>query len=173
MAKPRPFSKLKKVIESLFDEKLTMQFCCISYPIRGQWGHNNSIPRYYVKLGKEIIWDFPKDFNLKDISFYYWAEFNHINEIVREYIDTPIENLLNKEFTHEKNDFMHQQINPNEKEILVFEYQLTELFKAADRRIGKEKLLNWAKEISNPKVDKILELRFKDQYHETKYECEK
>ena len=37
---------------------------------------------------------------------------------------------------------------------------ILELFKAADRRLGKEKLLNWAKSINNPKVDRILELRF-------------
>lgn len=69
MTKKRPFSKLKKVVDNLFDEKLKMEFCCNSYPIRGQWGNRNSIPRYYVKIGKEIIWDFPKDFDMKELPF--------------------------------------------------------------------------------------------------------
>ena len=43
------------------------------------------------------------------------------------------------------------------------EKKLTEIFKAADRRIGKEKLLIWAKKVENPKVDKILEIRFNNQ----------
>ncbi len=66
MSKHPPFSKLKKGIENLFDPKLNMEFCCIAYPIRGQWGHNNSVPRFYVKLNDEFIWDFPKDFELKN-----------------------------------------------------------------------------------------------------------
>jgi len=61
MEKKRPFSKLKKQIDALFVPELKMHFCCTAYPIRGQWKSNNSIPRYYLKLGKEIIWDYPKD----------------------------------------------------------------------------------------------------------------
>ena len=60
-SKLRPFSKLKKQIENLYDPALEMQFCCSAFPMRGGRA-NNSIPRFYVKLGKEVIWDYPKDF---------------------------------------------------------------------------------------------------------------
>ncbi len=163
MNKPRPFSKLKKTIESLFDEKLKMEFCCNSYPIIGQWGHRNSVPRYYVKLGKEIIWDFPKDFDLKELSFYHWADNNHINDLIRDYIDAPIDNLLNKEFALDKNTFTKQQLNSHDQVTFEIDYKLAELLKAADRRLGEEKLLTWAKTLANPKVDKILALRFTHQ----------
>ena len=163
MNKQRPFSKLKKTIESLFDDKLKMEFCCNSYPIRGQWGHKNSIPRYYVKLGKEIIWDFPKDFDMEELPFYYWAYNNHINELVHDYIDAPIDKLLTKKFKYDKNTFIMQYLDLNQQDKLEIDYKLTEIFKAADRRIGKEKLLIWAKKLANPKVDKILEIRFNNQ----------
>jgi hypothetical protein len=163
MNKKRPFSKLKKTIESLFDDKLKMEFCCNSYPIRGQWGHKNSIPRYYVKLGKEIIWDFPKDFDMEELPFYYWAYNNHINELVHDYIDAPIDKLLKKKFKYDKNTFIMQHLDLNQQDKLEIDYRLTEIFKAADRRIGKEKLLIWAKKVENPKVDKILGIRFNNQ----------
>ena len=54
MGKQRPFSKLKKIINGLFDEKLKIDFCCTAYPMRAQYA-NNHTPRFYVKMGKEII----------------------------------------------------------------------------------------------------------------------
>lgn len=163
MSKQRPFSKLKKSIERLFDDKLKMEFCCNSYPIRGQRGHRNSVPRYYVKLGKEIIWDFPKDFDMKELPFYYWADNNHINDLVRDYIDAPLEELLTKKFKYDKNGFIMQHLYSNEQDRFEIDYKLTEIFKAADRRLGKEKLLKWAKKIENSKVDKILGIRFNNE----------
>lgn len=159
MSKPRPFSKLKKIIGSLFDEKLKMEFCCIAYPIRGQWA-NNSIPRFYLKMGKEIIWDFPIDFDLAKSPFYYWAGNNNIVELVREYIDTPPDQLLNKEFKLETNEFYSEIPGTRKKEQIIINYKLTDLFKAADRRLGKEKIKNWALTLSNPAVDRIIQARF-------------
>lgn len=167
MTKKRPFNKLKKVIDNLFDEKLKMEFCCNSYPIRGQWGNRNSIPRYYVKIGKEIIWDFPKDFDMKELPFYYWAGNNYINELVRDYIDTPIEKLLKKKFKYDKNGFIIQYLYSSHQDNFEIEYKLTELFIAADRRLGQEKLLKWANKINNPKVDRILEIRFSNCSYST------
>lgn len=159
MSKPRPFSKLKKAIGSLFDEKLNMEFCCIAYPIRGQWA-NNSVPRFYLKMGKEIIWDFPKDFELTNSPFYYWADNNNIVELVRDYIDTPLDLLLSKEFKLETNEFYSDIPGTKKQEKITINYKLTELFKAADRRLGKEKIKNWALTISNPAVDRIIQARF-------------
>lgn len=149
----KPFSKLKKQIENLFAPELNMQFCCSSYPIRAQYS-NNAVARFYVRLGKEIIWDFPKDFHqLKKHTFHTWSGTNMISELTREYIDAPLDGLLEREFLKERENFSH--IGAED-----IDYHLTELFKAADRRLGKEKLIAWSYQVENPRIDKIIEARF-------------
>jgi len=79
------FSKLKKQIESLFEPSLKLEFCCNAYPMKTKTGYaHNSIPRFYVKLNKDIIWDYPKDF--KSEPYHEYAENNGISSLVREYI---------------------------------------------------------------------------------------
>lgn len=151
MTPAKPFSKLKKQIESLFIPELKMRVNCISYPIRSQYG-SSSIPRFYVQLGKEIIWDFPKDFPIKDIHYHYWKEDTGISNLIREYIDTPILALFNKKFKGERIIIESQKCN--------FYLGLIDMFIAADRRIGKDKLMQWSSEIENPKVKLILAKRF-------------
>jgi hypothetical protein len=154
----KPFSKLKKVIDGLFDPKLKMHFCCYSYPVRSACG-SSSIPRFCLKMDKEVIWDFPKDFEIKKEQFYSWYEYNHLSELVRDYIDSPIDSLLQKEFKNDKVEFpSYTHVFPEGS--VTIDYKLAELFKTADRRLGKEKLLNWAKTKNNPKVHNILNKRF-------------
>lgn len=164
MSKPRPFTKLEKRIEELFEPKLNLKFRCHSYPIRSQWG-SSSIPRFYLKLDKEIIWDFPKDFEVKEIQFYQWMDDNKISQLVRAYVDTPVAELLEKEFEIEKPSFIANFKDKDSTEVNI-DYKLTELFKAADRRLGKEKLFKWAKKKDNPnpKVCLILKKRFGKDY---------
>ena len=52
MKNQRPFSKLKKIINGLFDENLKMDFCCTAYPMRAQYA-NNHTPRFYEKWAKK------------------------------------------------------------------------------------------------------------------------
>ncbi len=109
MSQARPFSKLKKQIENLFAPELNMQIFCIAYPVRSQYG-SSSIPRYYVKLGKEIIWDFPKDFPLKEISFHLWNDKAvDISNLIRTYIDTPLDELLSESFEAEEFHFNEEK----------------------------------------------------------------
>jgi len=79
---------------------------------------------------------------------------------VREYINTPVDVLLTKKFKLDTHKIMLQDIGRDEQDYIVIKYKLTELFIAADRRLGKEKLTNWAIKKENPAVDKILVLRF-------------
>jgi len=159
MTQSRPFSKLKKIIAGLFDPNLKMEFCCVSYPVKSQYG-SGSIPRFYLKINKKIIWDYPKDFEIKKVPFYIWADANKVSEVVREYIDTPLDELLHKKFKNETGGFIAQYLGSNHQDKIEWEYKLTELFKAADRRLGKEKLMDWSVKINNPKVDFILFHRF-------------
>lgn len=158
----KPFSKLKREIEKLFVPELQMEFCCSSFPIRGQRPSNNAIPRFYVRQNKKVIWDFPKDFEFKEMHYAYWARGNKISELARDYIDTPIGSLLEKKFA---NDFYNFSVFNYEMLTQVSKhsgkYHLTELFIAADRRLGKDKLLLWAETIDNKIVNEILIARFK------------
>lgn len=157
--KHKPWSKLKKEIEKLFVPGLNIKFNCNSFPIRGQWGNRNSVPRFYLQLDNEVLWDFPGDFEIKELHFGWWADSNNITALLREYIDTPINLLLRKKFENEcliiDTDYLQMGKTNNYK----VDYHLTELLIAADRRIGKEKLLLFAEEKSNPVMDKIIAKR--------------
>lgn len=161
MSQARPFSKLKKQIESLFVPELKLKVNCISYPMKIQHG-NTSVPRFYIQLGKEkqVIWDFPKNFPV-DGEYPYWANQIGISKLIREYIDAPIIGLLNKKFEREQVSMIMQYLYSNHQDEVHFDLKLTDLFKAGDRRIGREKLLKWSrKKEVNPKVKLILENRF-------------
>lgn len=161
MTQTKPFSKLKKNIESFFVPELLLKVNCISYPIRSQYG-SSSIPRFYIQLGKEkeVIWDFAKDFPL-DGEYPYWANQFGISNLIREYIDAPLANLVNKKFEKNKVGMITQYLYSNHQDEIHFDLGLTDLFKAGDRRLGKEKLLKWAETKGvNPKAKLILEKRF-------------
>jgi hypothetical protein len=132
----RPFTKLKKQIENLFLPELNMKIYCLSHPIRSQRG-NSSIPRFYIKMGTEIVWDFPKDFTIRNFEFQLWKDRVEIPDLIRKYIDSPIAELPEKRFV---DDFFGWKEKFDPKSGLPFKMGLTDAFKAADRRIGNEKL---------------------------------
>ncbi len=155
-----PFSKLKKVIEGLFDPNIGMEFCCSAYRTGSKGGRStNSIPRYYVKLGKEVIWDFPKDFPMIKAGHYgYWAANNGICDLVRAYIDTPSGEILSR-------DFKEFEIMEYEGFEYHFCYLLTFMFNVADRRVGKGRLLRtYGWRIDYAPAKKIFDARFGSIY---------
>ena len=112
------WSNLQKLLYDLFDSNLNLQIHCCVYRSK------INFPRYWISLDNEIIWDFPKDyFNRKkeeenlqnDIELEY--KISEIPNIIREYINTPIHELMNKNIENDK-------------------YGLTEILLVADRRIG-------------------------------------
>ena len=150
MSQSRPFSKLKKEIEKLFVPEINMQINCLSYPIRTQYGSTSTV-RFYIKLGDEIIWDFPKNFPLNNIHYHEWAPNIRISELIREYIDTPVNEILSKEFENDK-------IVTFSKGIIDLNF--TDLLRCADKRLGKNKLSVIASE--NPVAMKVFEKRYSD-----------
>ena len=116
------WSKLQKRLYNLLDPELNIQIHCVSYPMHSQHGTTN-IPRYYITLDKEIIWDYPKDFPAHRTSapeegnYPYVTDISAITQQIEEYIQTPIEELLAKHFSEDR-------------------WGLTDLLKAADRRIS-------------------------------------
>ena len=124
--------------------------------MRSKTGYaNRSMPRFYIKLDGKIIWDFPKDFDVENMQ-HSWTDRNGISALVREYIDTPVDLLLNKEYS----------VRYADDNVVV---SLTDLFKAADRRINNNKLLVWSNDVTNPVVLNVLGNRFSRWKALTKY----
>ena len=78
-----------------------------------------------------------------------WAGNNGISDLVREYIDAPVKGLVERQFENETKEY---------GDVSVF-YGLTDLFKAADRRLGANKLLELSDVITNPSAKSIIGIR--------------
>lgn len=121
---PRRWSKLQKALYNIIDPKLKLQIHCVAYPMRCKTGYaNNNVPRYWITIEKEIIWDYPKNFTEKGIidKFYPWMEdTSKISCLIREYIDCPSNELL----SHPFKDY----------------WNLIPILTACDRRVGKRRL---------------------------------
>ena len=118
-----PWSKLQKAVYLIRAVGLPLQIQCRVYPMDANYG-TTGIPRYWVTLGKEIIWDYPKQFvSLGYLNRHHphdWPYATDISEIsclIREYLDTPRSQILSKPF---ENDL----------------WGIVNILRAADRRIG-------------------------------------
>ena len=161
----KPWSKLQKQLYLLVDPKLDFQIHCSAYRMKSQRG-TASLPRYWIVLNKEIIFDYPKDFlnNLipregsRELHpagtaswsldralpvkalYPYYTEVQDISCVIREYIDTPPDELFGKTFEEDR-------------------WGLTDILKAADKRLGKNKLIQIKQETSSKSVLKIIVAR--------------
>ena len=144
----KPWSKLQREIYKLIATDIDLQIHCASYRMKNSMDSSN-IPRYWITLGKEIIWDYPKHFmqngELIDVAgnklwYPHQNEISDISVLIRDYIDTPQKDLLTKDFEDGK-------------------WGLTSILKASDRRIGKEKLQQMARNTENVQILKVLQAR--------------
>lgn len=147
------WSKLQKRFYELVDEGIDLQIHCAVYRMQSRRG-GTDLPRYFITLAGEIIFDYPKDFALKDgrikslaqggaplAKFYpYDSGISGIGELIREYIDTPKDELFKKHFDAD-------------------EWGLANILKAADKRIGKRRLQILAKNKKNQAMQKIVQAR--------------
>lgn len=149
----KSWSKLQKELYLIIDPTIDFQIHCVAYPMRSQYG-NTALPRYWITLGKEIIFDYPKQFVLADgtvrnydpdgihQNYPYTTDVPDISNLIRDYIDTPVSEIATKHF---ENDY----------------WGLANILRAADRRIGQRRLDNLRRKIKNQAAQKILELRIK------------
>ncbi|BBM00246.1 hypothetical protein [Microbulbifer sp. GL-2] len=142
----KPWSKLQKEFYLLRAEGLKLQLQCRSYRMDSQMGSTNC-PRYWITLGKDIIWDYPKYFvgkphpERKPSEWYpYGTDIPDISNLIREYIDTFKDEIMNKVF---ENDY----------------WGLVNILLAADKRIGTRCLSELKKKIDNKAALKIIEVR--------------
>ena len=113
---------------------------------------STDLPRYFITLADEIIFDYPKDFVLKSGGvkslaqgalakiYPYGNDISDIGELIREYIDTPKDELFKKHFDAD-------------------EWGLANILKAADKRIGKRRLQILAKNKKNEAMQKVVQAR--------------
>ena len=101
--------------------------------------NTNKLPRYWITLGKEIVFDYPR---LCENPYYYpWdSDMSSISDVIEEYLSYPKSEILN--FSSEK-DY----------------YGIAEFLKVCDKRIGKRRFSELKNILKNEKAIKILESR--------------
>lgn len=141
------WSKLQKQVYMIVDPTIKFQLQCRVYPMDSAYGCGSGLPRYWITLGRETIWDYPRQFiatphpnREKPYHYPYSTEISAISELIREYIDTPRYQLLSKQF---ENDH----------------WGLINILRAADRRVGSRQWPKLIKKTHNLAALKVLERR--------------
>lgn len=119
----------------IIDQKLKFKIHCCAYNI----GESIPIPRYWVVIGKTIVWDFPKDFMDDDKEWYTYDEAEKLSCLIREYIDCPAAELLTRDF----DDY----------------FKLVPLLQVCDKRIGKRRLVKFLEDEKYAKYQNIISKR--------------
>jgi hypothetical protein len=89
----KPWSKLQREVSKLFAEGLRLQIQCRTYRMASARG-STDLPRYWCTLGKDVIWDYPRDFGENTTYAPYDTDVSSISSLLCEYIDTPTDQLL-------------------------------------------------------------------------------
>lgn len=84
------WSKLRKLLYGIIAKNIDLQIHCSVYRMQSQRGSTN-LPRYWITLNKEIIFDYSKQFtDTFNLSTYpYKTEISEISDPIREYLYTP------------------------------------------------------------------------------------
>lgn len=146
----RPWSKLQKQLYLLIDPALRFQVHCAVVRMESERGRTN-LPRYWITLDGETIWDYPGQFALPgggtrrtDSSFIlgypHSTDISAISELIREYIDTPPSELMSRRF-----DGDH--------------WGLANILRAADRRIGRRQWSILKRKTGNQAAQAVLRAR--------------
>jgi hypothetical protein len=146
------WSKLQKQLYRLFDPGIRLQVQCRLVRMASGRG-STDLPRYWITLGKETLWDYPGDFLLpggvtrhadsyetNPWPYPYQTDISLISALIREYIDTPVSCLLTRRFTNDH-------------------WGLVNILRAADRRIGVRQWPRLKRKIHNERALKVLAAR--------------
>lgn len=134
------WSKLQKELYKIIDGGIDFQLHCCAYRMKSQRGAA-SVPRYWITLDGEIIFDYPKQYENRD-GYPYVNGASDISGIIREYIDTPVNEIFDRA---PDGDFG----------------ELTEILKAADRRIGRRRLEELLIKTDSAAAKKVIAARKK------------
>ncbi len=143
----RRWSKLQTRLYNIMDNSIDFQIHCALYEMNSNDGyHGAKLPRYFITVGKEIVFDYPKDFD-KTQTVYghkhypYITDMSHISEVIEDYLQCSKDKLL----------------QPFEKD----EWGITNVLRICDRRIGKRSLLKLRETTEDETLLKIIDLRLK------------
>lgn len=112
------WSKLKKLLEELFDPALDLRIHCTVHRSEG----GPDIGRYWVVLDKETIWEEPRKVIPSLVAGSANPVAAEITPILREYLDTPKDALLTHSFAGDR-------------------WGIVDILRSADRRVGKRRLV--------------------------------
>lgn len=130
------WSQLKKLVENILDPDLDLQMYCTAQ--RGEGGAQ--IGRYWLVLNGETVWDQPPRVSRQLKLGLESSVAPRITSILREYLDTPKDQLLTRTFENDHAD-------------------LIEILKVSDRRIGKRRLAEIIESLNSPVAQRIAEER--------------
>lgn len=134
------WSKLQARLYNLMEPKVNFQIHCALYEMKSLGHYGNRLPRYFITVDKEIVFDYPKDASLNEKYIYLWnSDIDKMSNLIEEYIQRPKEELFA--------DF------PNDK------WGIVDILLACDRRVGKNRLQMLVERTSNEKVKSIIEKR--------------
>jgi hypothetical protein len=132
-----PWSKLKARVEGLWVPKLGLAIHATRYDVKHHNGKPEGLSRHWLRLGKETIWDFPGQFfehrGGRGQPVLSWPSRPNggevIGDLLRDYLDRDRDRLF----------------EPFEAD----GWELTDILRAADRRIGRDKLQAWAEGVDD------------------------
>jgi len=135
------WSKLQKSLYSIVSDKADFQIHCSVYRMKSQRGSVN-LARYWVTVGKAVVFDYPKQFMSaeENKNYPYETQISDLSDCIRDYIDCPVNLLPEKKFDGDA-------------------WGLTDILKAVDKRLGKERLKKYFV-AGNSVIDEILNKRF-------------
>lgn len=126
------------------DPALNFQIHCALYEMNSNNGyHGSKLPRYWITIGKDIVFDYPKQFDTTykyGRNSYPWdTDISNISDSIEEYLQTPRNELL-EQFSNDK-------------------CKVTDILRLCDRRIGKRQLLKMYDTLENETLKNIVRLR--------------
>ena len=146
------WSSLQRQLYKIIDDRIGFQIHLSKYRMNSQHG-STDLPRYWITLGDDIIFDYPRQFidtniegnvikNLRGdrFNYPYQTEISDISAMIREYMDTPKDEVFSKHFGNDV-------------------WGLSNILKAADRRIGTRRLEILKHRIKNQAAQKIIQKR--------------
>ena len=79
------WSKLQKSLYLIVSDKADFQIHCSVYRMKSQRG-STDLPRYWITIGKEIIFDYPKQFinSEENKNYPYETQISDISDCIRE-----------------------------------------------------------------------------------------
>ena len=105
--------------------------------------HGYNLPRYFITIGKKILFDYPKDFDTTykyGFNSYPWdTDISAISKLIEDYIQRP-ETEIMKPFDNDK-------------------WGLTDILRVCDRRVGKRRLQEIKDHTSNERILYIINIR--------------